>query len=146
MRPTRILGITVLVLVLLIVVVLLLGRRTANDTAIATITPVPTVEATASTSVSPSPSAVSVTITYNGSSFSPASVTVKSGGTLTIRNTSSSTVDPNSDPHPQHTDDTDLNFGNIAAGSSATMTLTKIGTFGIHNHLNPSQTGSVTIQ
>lgn len=86
------------------------------------------------------------TITYDGNGFSPASLTVQSGATVTIKNTSSETVQFQSNPHPTHTDDTDLNVGAVNPGSSQTFTVTKKGTFGYHNHLNPSQQGSITIQ
>jgi hypothetical protein len=40
----------------------------------------------------------------------------------------------------------DLNVGLVAAGQSKTFIVTKTGTFGFHNHLNPSQKASITIQ
>lgn len=86
------------------------------------------------------------TITYDGSSFSPSSITVKSGDKVEIKNTSSSDVQFQSNPHPIHTDDTDLNVGVVGPGQSSTFTVTKTGTFGYHNHLDPSQGGSITIQ
>jgi plastocyanin len=87
-----------------------------------------------------------VTITYSNSGFSPATVTVKSGGTVTIKNTSSKTVDFDSDPHPSHTDDSQLNAGPIAAGQSKTITVTTTGSFSYHNHLNSSEAGKIVIQ
>lgn len=86
------------------------------------------------------------TITYSGSSFSPNKITVKSGDTITIKNDSSSDVQVYSNPHPVHTDNTELNIGSIAQGASTNLTLTKVGTWGYHNHLNPSQTGTITVQ
>lgn len=85
-------------------------------------------------------------ITYGESGFSPAKVTVNSGDSVTIKNTSSQGLQFNSNPHPVHTDDTDLNVGTIAPGQSQTFTATKKGTFGFHNHLDPSQTGTIAIK
>lgn len=85
------------------------------------------------------------TITYSDSGFSPALVTVKSGDTVAIKNTSSQALQMDSDPHPTHTDDTDLNVGAVPSGQTVTFTATKKGTFGFHNHLNPSDKGSITI-
>jgi len=99
-----------------------------------------------SSSNSSSNTPAAATITYDGNSFSPSSVTVKSGDTVAIKNTSSSDVQFQSNPHPTHTDDTDLNVGVVMAGQTANFTVTKKGTFGYHNHLNPDQTGSITIQ
>ncbi len=85
------------------------------------------------------------TITYSDSGFSPALVTVKSGDTVAIKNTSSQALQMDSNPHPAHTDDTDLNVGTVPSGQTVTFTVTKKGTFGFHNHLNPSDTGSITV-
>jgi hypothetical protein len=73
-------------------------------------------------------------------------VTVNSGGQLTVKNTSSKPMQFDSDPHPIHTDDPELNIGPIAPGASATVTLTKKGTFGVHNHLDPTQKATITIK
>lgn len=86
------------------------------------------------------------TITYADSGFSPSKITVKSGSTVTIKNTSSGEMQLDSDPHPIHTDDTDLNVGAVAAGQSQTFTVTKKGTFGYHNHLNPSDKGTIIVE
>lgn len=86
------------------------------------------------------------TITFDGSQFSPASLTVKAGTTVTIRNTSSQDLQMDSNPHPVHTDDTDLNVGLVVPGQSATFTVTKTGTFGYHDHLDPGIGGHITIQ
>jgi plastocyanin len=100
----------------------------------------------AQASTSASDQASGTVMSYGDSGFSPASVTVKSGGTVTFKNTSSEEIQVDSNPHPVHTDDTDLNVGPIAPGQSKTVTLSKTGTFGIHNHLDPSEMGHVTIQ
>ncbi|HSX15000.1 MAG TPA: cupredoxin domain-containing protein [Candidatus Saccharimonadales bacterium] len=86
------------------------------------------------------------TITYTGSGFSPNTITVKAGDTITIMNASSRSLQLDSNPHPAHTDNTELNVGAVAAGQSATFTISKTGTWGYHNHLEASQTGSITVQ
>ena len=85
------------------------------------------------------------TITYSNSGFSPAKLTVKAGDTVTVVNNSSGSLQFDSDPHPDHTDNTELNIGIIAKGKSATMTLTKKGTWGYHNHLSSTDTGTITV-
>lgn len=89
---------------------------------------------------------VAATITYSNSGFSPATTTVKSGDAVMIKNTSSRTMDLDSDPHPTHTDDPDLNVGQVDPGQSKTFIVTQKGSYGYHNHLNPSETGNVVIQ
>lgn len=98
-----------------------------------------------STSTNSNSQTPAATVTYSTSGFSPASVTVKSGDTVAIKNTSSQALQMDSNPHPAHTDDTDLNVGSVPTGQTVTFTVTKKGTFGFHNHLNPSDTGSITV-
>lgn len=64
-------------------------------------------------------------ITYTDNGFSPATLTVEAGSTVTIRNESSETMQFNSDDHPVHGDDADLNVGTVRAGESKTFTVTK---------------------
>lgn len=68
---------------------------------------------------------VASVITYDGSSFSLSSSTVSSGSAVKITNNSSDELDFDSDPHPVHTDNPELNAGSIAPKESKTITLTK---------------------
>jgi plastocyanin len=86
------------------------------------------------------------TITFDGTQFSPATLTVKSGAVLKVKNTSPQDLQMDSDPHPVHTDDTDLNVGLVSPGQSKTFTVTKIGSFGYHDHLDPSIHAKITIE
>lgn len=86
------------------------------------------------------------TITYSGSGFSPAKVTVKSGDTIAIKNDSGNELDFESDPHPVHTGNDELNIGSVGKGQTVTFKVTKKGTHGYHNHLNSADTGSVEVQ
>ena len=94
----------------------------------------------------PDTSTVVGTISYNGSSFSPSSLTVKIGATIKITNQSSTALSFNSNPHPVHTDEPELNVGAIDAGQSKTFKVTKPGSWGYHNHLDPSQTGTIVVR
>lgn len=102
--------------------------------------------APASQTPAKSSSQAAATITYSDSGFSPSSTTVKAGDTVAIKNSSSNDLQFDSDPHPVHTDDTELNVGTVASGQTVTFTVTTKGTFGFHNHLNPGDKGSITIQ
>jgi plastocyanin len=95
---------------------------------------------------STSDQAAAATITYSDNGFSPSTVTVKSGDTILIKNTSSNPLQFDSDPHPAHTDDPELNVGEIAPGSSGTVKVMTVGTHGYHDHLNPGQTGTIIVQ
>lgn len=87
------------------------------------------------------------TVTYTASGFSPRSVTVKSGSTVAFKNESSGELWVASDPHPIHTGllGFDAKKG-IASGQTYSFTFTKAGTFGFHDHLNPSHTGTVVVE
>ena len=86
-----------------------------------------------------------LTITYDGTAFSLSAETIKVGETVKVTNNSSSELDFDSDPHPVHTDNTELNVGDIAPGENTTFTVHKTGTWGFHNHLDASQHGSFTV-
>ena len=85
-------------------------------------------------------------ITYTDSGFSPAQVSVKVGDTVTFKNDSKANIQVNSAPHPAHTQFPELNIGSIATGESKTVTFTTAGTKKYHNHLNPSQSGSIVVE
>jgi len=85
-------------------------------------------------------------VTYDGENFSPASLTVKAGDVVFFKNDSSGSFRPASDPHPSHTDYPGFDSKNpVAAGSRFEFKFTKVGTWGYHNHLNPSSKGTVIV-
>jgi plastocyanin len=130
-KPAVIIGIIILIVVIV-------GIALAMNNKVA-----PNQSTSSSTSSNVSAAAI---ITYSASGFSPATVTVKSGDTVAIKNTTSADMQLDSNPHPVHTDDTDLNVGLVSAGQTRTFVVTKKGSFGYHNHLNPSDTGKIVIQ
>lgn len=96
---------------------------------------------------STTPSEADVTITYDGNAFFLSATSVKSGGTVKVTNTSSNkNLEFESDPHPAHTNNSELNAGNIQPGKSVVFTLEKKGKWGFHNHLNSSQHGELTVE
>lgn len=107
-----------------------------------------------STAPSPEPSAATsnsgqsdmATITYTDNGFSGGTLTVKSGSQITVKNNAKNSLQFNSDPHPAHTDDPELNIGIIRPGESKTITLTKTGSHGYHNHLNEDEKGTIIVQ
>lgn len=96
---------------------------------------------------SSTPEEADVTVTYDGSSFSLSATSVKSGGTVKVMNTSSNkNLEFESDPHPAHTNNSELNAGAIQPGKSVIFTLEKKGKWGFHNHLNFNQKGELTVE
>ncbi|OGG53859.1 hypothetical protein A3C20_03470 [Candidatus Kaiserbacteria bacterium RIFCSPHIGHO2_02_FULL_55_25] len=102
--------------------------------------------------------ALSATVTYDGSSYSPASVTIKQGGSVTFTSTAGD-MWVASAPHPEHTGYSGTSrsehcaagytgaapFDQCIAGTTYTFTFNKVGTWKYHNHSNSSAFGSVTV-
>lgn len=86
------------------------------------------------------------TFNYSEKGFSPSTITVKSGDTVAIKNTSSQAMQLQSNPHPSHTDDSELNVGTVEAGKTVTFKVQTTGTHGVHNHLDSSKTATIVVQ
>lgn len=86
-------------------------------------------------------------IVYSDSGFSPPSMTIKAGETVMFRNESSRDMWVASAPHPVHTDypGFDAKKG-YKKGEVYSFTFDKIGTWKFHNHLNPTDFGSVAVE
>lgn len=100
----------------------------------------------ASTPADNSQAPVAATITYSDSGFSPSSITVKSGDSIAIKNTSSQAMQLDSDPHPVHTDDPELNVGTVDSGKTVTFKVSTTGSHGVHNHLDSSKKMTIIVQ
>lgn len=77
--------------------------------------------------------------------FNPPTIIVKKGTTVTWK-VATGTVQVASDPHPQHTDLAGFESSALKTGDLYTFTFDKIGSFGYHNHLNPSAIGTVNVE
>jgi|SRR5581483_870457 len=86
------------------------------------------------------------TVTLTSSGFEPATVTVSSGTIVIWVNKSGEPGTVNSDPHPTHNLWPFLNLGEFKDGSSVQVKFDKAGIYTYHNHLNPSQKGTVVVQ
>jgi plastocyanin len=90
------------------------------------------------------------TITITAAGVSPANVTVTPGSRVTFVNNDSRPHDMSSDPHPEHTDCTEITVGFIAPGASGTtQNLNRVRTCGFHDHNQPdvrSLQGTIRIQ
>lgn len=94
-------------------------------------------------------------VTYTDSGFSPSTITIPKGGTVIFKNAASDDVRVASNPHPIHNGypttggcvgSTFDSCSNIAPGNSWSFTFTYVGSWGYHNHLNPSEGGTVIVQ
>lgn len=106
--------------------------------------------------------AIAATVTYTDAGFSPSTVTIKAGETVRFTNNSAGGMWVGSDDHPTHTEydgsstrehcangtattDTFDQCTASASGTSYDYTFTKTGTWGYHNHVGSSKTGTVVV-
>ncbi|MDR3571581.1 MAG: hypothetical protein P4L81_05325 [Candidatus Pacebacteria bacterium] len=133
------------------------SQATTSGAAVAPFTQTPTTSTQAQSGVA-SQAQKSATVTFDGSGFSPSSVTIAQGGTVTfVSNAGAMWVA--SDPHPIHNgyDGTTMQqhcsstyagtapFDQCAAGTSFSFTFNKVGSWGYHNHLDHSAVGTITV-
>ncbi len=85
-----------------------------------------------------------VKLTTNG--FDPSTLTVKINDTVNWKNESGKDATVSSDPHPTHELYPFLNLGIFKTGSSVQTTFLKAGKFTYHNHLIPSQKGTIIVE
>ena|SRR5579871_2066176 len=85
-------------------------------------------------------------VSYTENGFQPQTITIKKGESVTWTNKDSDELWVASNPHPTHTDYPGFDeLASITTGKTYTFTFTKIGQWGYHNHLNPSQKGTVVV-
>ncbi len=85
-----------------------------------------------------------IKITATG--FSPSSIIINTGDKVIWTNSSNSAVQINSDPHPKHNLYPILNLGAVLPGQNTRLVFGTPGTYTYHNHLNPSQTGTIEVK
>lgn len=88
------------------------------------------------------------TVVYDGSKFTPATLTIKKGETVAFENQSSGGMSVASNPHPTHTDYPEFDQYKSSQRGQKTyiFTFEKVGTWGYHNHLNPAVKGTINVQ
>ena len=76
-------------------------------------------------------------VIISASGFSPATISVKKGSTVTWTNQDTKVHQVVSDPHPSHTLLPDLDSSTLSSGDSYTFTFEKVGKFTYHDENNP---------
>ena len=87
-----------------------------------------------------------VNVTLGDSGFVPKDIIVKTGTRVIWVNKSGKAATVNSYDHPTHRLYPFLNLGEFADGSSVQVVVEKAGKYSYHNHLNASETGTVTVE
>jgi len=88
-----------------------------------------------------------VMVEYTEQGFTPKTITVKVGTTVTWINKDSDPMWVASNPHPIHTDLPGFDARKqIPTDGTYSYTFTKVGNWDYHNHLNPDNTGTVVVE
>lgn len=87
-----------------------------------------------------------VNIVLGNSGFTPKDIIIKVGTRVIWINKSGAAATVSSGDHPTHLLYSFLNLGEFADSSSVQVVFNKPGKYSYHNHLNPSQTGTVTVE
>ena len=124
-------------------------------------TPTPTSSVLPTFSPNPTPSQQGSTVTYTDSGYSPATITIKKGQTVTWKNNSSKQMWTASAIHPTHKvyPGTDIalcgtptfapmldSCSGISSGQSWSFTFVNTGTWKYHNHMNSAHYGTVIVE
>lgn len=134
-----------IVIVALIIGAIVFATQKSDTSTTAPDTTQPDSSSSNGTPSTPSEASDEVTITYTDAGFAPTTYAIKSGGTVTVENKSSRDLEFSSDRHPVHTAQPELNMDTLKPGEAGTFTVTKIGTWGFHDHLNASATGTLRV-
>lgn len=147
-----------IVAAILIVIAFFIVRSATQETGSqAETSPTPSVAATvdsqtAESSLAPedgteSPEATVHTVAYDGTSFSPSTLTIKQGDKVEFKNVGSGVMHPASNDHPDHTEYPEFDANReVPAGESYTFEFEKVGSWGFHDHENPDATGMITVE
>ena len=109
--------------------------------------PSPTDTASSQAAATNAPTPQNHAVSYTDQGFSPASITINNGDSVTWTNNSSRRMWVASNPHPTHTDLPGFDeMAAVNAGGSWTYTFSVLGSHGYHNHTNPSMGGTVIVQ
>ena len=94
-----------------------------------------------------SSAATSMIVHYTSSGFSPSVLRVPTGTTVIFQNDTTEQLRVASNPHPTHTDLPGFDSGgSISQGSAYSFIFGKVGTWGYHNHYNPSQSATIVVE
>ncbi|MBI4009056.1 cupredoxin domain-containing protein [Candidatus Roizmanbacteria bacterium] len=151
MNNKTLIGIVVAVLVILGAVVVMKSQQTTqvapsqSQEATTTVSPE---EATASPEITTENAMMEkeVKVNLTDSGFDPQEITVKVGTKVVWVNKTDQTGNVSSAKHPTHLVYPPLNLGDFEPGESVSLVFNEAGSYGYHDHLNPSQFGKVVVE
>jgi len=100
----------------------------------------------AKTNVSPTEKVVVHNITLSKDGFEPKNITIKTGEVVIWTNKSGKQASVNSADHPTHKLFPVLNLGTFGDKESVQARIHRAGELKYHNHFDPTQTGTITVE
>ena len=85
------------------------------------------------------------TVNISSSGFSPPSITISAGDTVTWVNNDNRSHWPASDNHPLHREYSGFDSFGISSGGSWSFKFNNKGTWGYHDHQFPSKSGTIIV-
>lgn len=85
-------------------------------------------------------------IVFTDDGFEPKEITVSKGTTVTVKNSSSKNVQFSSGDHPTHMANPEMNLRELSPGESASFTAVTAGEHSFHDHIDASNTGTLTVE
>lgn len=94
-----------------------------------------------------SPDVAVFEVDFDGTAFTPKTTTIKNGDIVVFKNNSDTAFWPASNNHPTHTLYPEFDPKKaIPAGEKFEFKFIKTGTWGFHDHLSPSITGTIIVK
>ncbi len=94
-----------------------------------------------------SPDVAVFEVSYDGTSFTPKTITIKQGDIVVFKNNSNKDFWPASNNHPSHTLYPEFDpKKSIAPGGKFEFKFLKTGTWGFHDHKNDDATGTIIVK
>lgn len=85
-------------------------------------------------------------VDYTDKGFTPETIRVKTGQTVTWTNNHAGLLVVASNPHPEHTDEEGLESQTIDQDADYSHTFSEPGAYTYHNHLKPEVGGTVVVE
>lgn len=134
------------IIIALLVITLFIFAKKSPDTPNGGTQPTPTNSDQLPTNSTNSTNSNQVTVTVTTSGFQPETVTIKAGEKVVWVNQSGAVSNVSSAKHPTHLIYPPLNLGDFGNGASVSLSFDKPGTYTYHNHLNPTEVGTVVVE